>query len=190
MMNGIMGADMTRTHAAIAAFWVVVLGLLAWQFWSAPPPVKRTAGTAPRHAVTREYEGPVRKKKRAFVFRDVMVHQETPDQFSFTVTLKLQNTGEIAFKNVRVQIRPYRYGYKGQFDGEAVEKEDPLYNKMETVTIASLKPGETKPINAVFKSDAGYFPNVTMEAWDVKYDEVPDADEAAAEQARAKGEIR
>lgn len=156
---------MSRTQKLITAFWIVIGGMLIWQFYTynqgitqeaiehpqqkqfffLPPSTKTNTATAPVQHI-----GP-------YVEQTVYTVQPDTPTGSFTCNVTLKNVGMVKAVDVRVAVRPYR--------GTRMDDEDVGPNT-QTITILNdndyraqvctwvtfpdLAPGESSTQSTVF----------------------------------------
>jgi hypothetical protein len=161
---------MSRTRQLIYAFWIFVVMMLFWQFY-----------TYDRHAQQVSIEHPQQEQHFFFlhtnaptggpvVHNDAYVRQisfaaraNTPSQGMLTCSVVLRNDGKAKATNVQVMVRPYRGIRLGDDDaGHAkpgyLNDSDPISQLGQWVTFPDLAPGESSTQTAVFVSQQGLTP--------------------------------
>ena len=109
---------MSRTRKLIVAFWVFIIFMLAWQFYSFDSATKQAAiehpqqtqflflppSTTPAKSAPGQRHGPD-VQQTAFT-----IENNVPNQGSFTCNVTLKNVGSAKAVGVQIRVRPYR-GY-------------------------------------------------------------------------------
>ncbi|HSI86645.1 MAG: hypothetical protein ACAI35_15535 [Candidatus Methylacidiphilales bacterium] len=160
---------MTRFQAGVVAFWVIVIGILTYQWVTWPVPKPNPEIIAKKFA-TRNYEPPPKLIKPKINFEEYEILDETPDVYHFRFKFKVHNVGEIPVRNVSIRVMPYRYGYIGTEDGERIQKSDPNYEISEFVKIPSLKPGESRDYQIEFRKIENYVPAAQIDFANLKFE--------------------
>jgi hypothetical protein len=155
---------MSRTRKLIIAFWIFIVIMLLWQFYSYNQGLKQKAidhpqqehfyffqtnAVAPSAAAQPETNGPD-VEQTAY-----SVEENTPTSVSFTVHVTLKNLGNAKAVGVQVRVRPYRGMRLGDEDvGNStlriLDENDPLSQFGQWVSFPDLAPGESSTQSVIF----------------------------------------
>ena len=149
---------------AIVAFWVVIIGMLLWEFYSynhgltqeaiEHPPQQHFyfyhSNSAPVAPAPPAHNGP------AVVQTGFEVASNSPGLGSFTCRVTLKNVGRLKATGVQVNVRPYKGIALGDVDEGGhhntnnLSDTDPTSLIGQWVTFPDLAPGESATQTAVF----------------------------------------
>jgi hypothetical protein len=164
---------MTVTRKLIIAFWIFIVAVLAWQFYSYNQGMTKEATEHPKpehffffhsnanasvEAPPKPEHGKANVKQAAFT-----VKQDVPTRGSFTCSITLKNTGDVKAVNIEVHVRPYKGITLGDEDvGHSstapLSDNDPLSQIGQWVTFPDIPPGESRTTTAIFLSREGVHP--------------------------------
>ena len=155
---------MTPIRKLIVAFWIFIVLMLLWQFYSYNQSLKEAAAHPQQehyfffHTNTAAPAAPAAVAHGADVQQTGFVIQDrTPAAGSFTCQVTLKNVGNAKATGVEVSVRPYRGISIGDEDlghtpSAVLNDSDPIAQIGEWVTFADLAPGESSTRNVVFVS--------------------------------------
>ena len=164
---------MTPTKKLIFAFWVFIVIMLLWQFYSYNQSLKQQAidhptqtqffflhTNAPPVAAT-----PVPKNGPDVQQVRYTVENNAPSDGNFTVHVTLKNVGNAKAVSVQIHIRPYRGMRLGDEDvGNSplriLPDDDPLSQYGDWLTFPDLAPGESSTQSVIFLDHQGATPVV------------------------------
>ncbi len=164
---------MTTTRKLIIAFWIFIVLVLAWQFYSYNQGMTQEATEHPQqehffffhsNAITSANAPPKPEHDKADVRQVAFtVQQNVPTRGNFTCSVTLKNTGDVKAMNVEVNVRPYRGITLGDEDvghssTEPLSDSDPLAQIGQWVTFPDIPPGESRTATAVFFGRQGVHP--------------------------------
>jgi hypothetical protein len=157
----------------IAAFWVIVIGLLLWQFYSYDKGLDQDAIDHPQQTHFFFFKSnsppvapiPVQKNGPDVQQVGYRVAENVPANGNFTVYVTLKNLGNAKAAGVQVHVRPYRGMRLGNEDvGNSplsiLPEDDPLSQYGEWVYFPDLAPGESNTQSVSFLSKVGATPVV------------------------------
>jgi hypothetical protein len=165
---------MSRTRMLIVAFWIFIISMLLWQFYTYDQSLTRqavehpvqqhfwftnSAPATPAAAAEQPHEG-------AYVEQThYAVENNVPGRGSFTVDVTLKNVGNAKAVGVEVRVRPYRGMRLGDEDvGNStlriLDENDPLSQFGQWVTFPDLAPDESSTQSVVFLSQDNATPVV------------------------------
>jgi len=164
---------MTRTKKLIIAFWVFIVVMLLWQFYSYNESLKQQAidhptqtqfffihtNAPPVAAVPGHKNGPDVQQV------SYTVENNAPSDGNFTVHVTLKNVGNAKAVSVQIHIRPYRGMRLGDEDvGNSplriLPEDDPLSQYGDWLNFPDLAPGESSTQSVIFLNHQGATPVV------------------------------
>ncbi len=165
---------MTRTRQLIIAFWIFIVIMLGWQFYSYDAGLTQAAkdNSTQGNNVFLHYTGPPAATPSAAQPEGPDVRQikytvenNVPENGSFTVHVTLKNVGTAKAVGVQIHVRPYRGMRLGDEDvGNStlsiLPDDDPLSQYGSWVSFPDLAPGEASTQSVVFLSHDGATPVV------------------------------
>jgi hypothetical protein len=162
--------EMSRTRQAIIAFWVVIITLLIWEFYSYNTAVTKQEEEHPaqQHFYFIHTNGPTAIAPKApREGADVEqvgfdIQRNTPSAGSFTCRVTVKNLGTAKAIGVQVDVRPYKGISLGDLDNGhprpgTMSDNDAVAQIGQWVTFPDLAPGESASQSAVFlnRQDVG-----------------------------------
>jgi len=163
----------TNTTKAIIAFWVFIVCMLLWQFYSYDQGLHQQALEHPQqtrffffHTNSAQVVAPPVQKEGPDVQQvGYTVESNAPAVGSFTVHVTLKNMGKAKAAGVQIHVRPYRGMRLGDEDvGNSplriLPEDDPLSQYGEWVSFPDLAPGESSSQSVVFLDHQGATPVV------------------------------
>jgi hypothetical protein len=164
---------MSRTRKLIIAFWIFIVIMLLWQFYTYNQGLTQEAidhpqqehfyffhtNAAPVNAAEQVHHG-------AYVEQThYTVENNVPANGSFTVHVTLKNEGDAKAVGVQVRVRPYRGMRLGDEDvGNSplriLDDNDPLSQFGQWVSFSDLAPGESSTQSVIFLSQGTAIPVV------------------------------
>jgi hypothetical protein len=157
----------------IIFFWVFIVGMLVWQFYSYNQGLTKQEEEHPTQQHFFFYQTnaaslPVAPAKHADAYVEqtgFTVENDTPGRGSFTCHVTLKNNGEAKATGVQVKVRPYRGIEIGDADAgpntqnvQKLDDNDPLSQMNQWVSFPDLAPGESSTQSAVFLATGNWPP--------------------------------
>jgi hypothetical protein len=154
---------MSRTRKLIIAFWIFIVIMLLWQFYTYNQGLTQAAIDHPQQEhfwFTNSVAAPAAPTQPHANGPDVeqtgySVEENTPTSVSFTVHVTLKNVGNAKAVGVQVRVRPYRGMRLGDEDvGNSplriLPEDDPLSQFGQWVSFPDLAPGESSTQSVIF----------------------------------------
>ncbi len=152
---------MTRSQKIITAFWVFIIGMIIWSFFSYNSSLNQQAEQHPEqtkfiflHTNAAPIAPAAAHPDKAEVQQiGYTVQMDTPSAGNFTALVTLKNVGAMPATNVQICVRPYRGATNydedvGHSDPRGLSDDDPLSKFNDWLSFPDLAPGEsmTRPI--------------------------------------------
>jgi len=159
---------MTRTQKILTGFWVFIIGMIIWSFFSYNASLNQQAEQHPtqtKFIFLHTNAAPVAPAEahpdKAIVeqtgYRTVM---DAPSVGSFTAYVTLKNVGAMPAAQVQICVRPYRGASNydedvGHSNPNGLSDDDPLSRFSDWLSFPDLAPGEsmTRPIVFTTRSE-------------------------------------
>jgi len=164
---------MSNMTKIVTAFWVIIIGILLWQFYSYNKGLDQQAIDHPQQTQFFFFKtnsapvapAPVQKNGPDVQQVGYRVAENVPSDGNFTVYVTLKNVGNAKAAGVQVHVRPYRGMRLGDEDAgnsplHILPEDDPLSQYGEWVYFSDLAPGESSTQSVIFLSRAGATPVV------------------------------
>jgi hypothetical protein len=163
---------MTPTRKLIFAFWVFIVIMLLWQFYSYNESLKQQAIDHPTQTqfifihtnAPPAAAAPVQKNGPDVRQVGYTVESNAPSDGNFTIHVTLKNVGTAKAVSVQIHIRPYRGMRLGDEDVGShlsiLPEDDPLSQYGTWITFPDLAPGESSTQSVVFLDHQGATPVV------------------------------
>jgi hypothetical protein len=157
---------MSRTRKLIIAFWIFIVIMLLWQFYTYNQGLKQAAIDHPQQEhfwFTNAVVTPATPAASSQAHHDgadvvqtnFVVENNTPNPGSITCLVTLKNLGNAKAMGVQIMVRPYRG--TSNWDEDAghqnvvvLSDDDPLSKFGDWVTFPDLAPGESSTQSVVF----------------------------------------
>jgi len=156
---------MTPIRKLIIAFWVFIVGMLLWQFYSYNKGLDQEAIDHPQQEhfwFTNSVAAPAAPTQAHSDGADVQqtgfsVEDNAPGAGSFTCHVTLKNKGNAKAVAVQVSVRPYRGITRGDedvghTDMSILSDSDPISQFGQWVAFPDLAPGESSTQDVIFIS--------------------------------------
>jgi len=164
---------MSRTKKLIFAFWVFIVIMLLWQFYTYNESLKRQAIDHPRQTqfffihtnAALVVAAPVQQTGPDVQQVGYSIEGSTPSDGNFTIHATLKNVGKTKAVAVQLHVRPYRGMRLGDEDvGNSplriLPEDDPLSQYGTWVSFPDLAPGESNTQSVIFLDHQGATPVV------------------------------
>jgi hypothetical protein len=162
---------MTPIRKLIVAFWIFIVCMLLWQFYSYDRGVREAAARTPQEhfffypTKTVAPSAPVQAPRDGADVEQTgfSVQAKTPNAESFSCVVTLKNVGNAKATGVQVSVRPYRGISLGDEDAGhttpgILSDSDPVSQIGQWVTFSDLAPGESSTQTVVFLSRGDFMP--------------------------------
>ena len=158
---------MTTTTKVLAAFWIFIVVMLVWEFYSYNQGLTQAAVDHPKqehfyffHTNAPAAAAPQIKDGPDIVQTAFSVHTDEPATGSITCYVTLQNVGTKAATNVQVCVRPYRGVSTVDIDvgggrGGVLSDDDPISLRSDWLAFPDLAPGQSITQTDVFLAQPG-----------------------------------
>ena len=157
---------MTPIRKLIIAFWIFIVCMLLWQFYSYNQGLKEAALEHPKqehfwftNSVASAPTAPTQPKRDGADVQQTgfSVEDNAPSRGSFTCHVTLKNKGNAKAVGVQVSVRPYRGITKGDVDVghtdmSILSDSDPISQFGQWVAFPDLAPGESSTRDVIFVS--------------------------------------
>jgi len=152
---------MTRTQKIITGFWVFIIGMIIWSFYSYNASLNKQAEDHPKQTqffflhtnappVAPAMVHPDKAEVEQTAYR---TEGDTPSVGSFTAYVTVKNVGALPATQVQVCVRPYRGASNydedvGHSNPNGLSDDDPVSRFSDWLSFPDLAPGEsmTRPI--------------------------------------------
>jgi hypothetical protein len=155
----------TPLRKLIIAFWIFIVCMLLWQFYSYDQGIKQAATIHPQQEhfyFLPSNNAPVAPTQAHLNGADVQqvrytVEDSTPGSGSMTSHVTLKNVGNAKAVGIQIFVRPFRGASNynedvGRSNATPVSDDDPLGKFGQWVTFPNLGPGESNTQSVVFMS--------------------------------------
>ena len=163
---------MSRTQKLIIAFWIFVLIMLIWQFYSYNQGVTQNAIDHPQQqhfwftnsvGAPAAPVAPVVQNGADVEQTGYTIEENAPANGNFTVHVTLKNTGNAKATGVQVHVRPFRGMRLGDEDAgnsvlRTLSDDDPLSQYGQWVDFPDLAPGESSTQSVSFLNQSNATP--------------------------------
>lgn len=154
---------MTRNQKLITGFWVFIIGMIIWSFFSYNASMNKQADEHPAQTqfiFLQTNATPVSPTAAHSEKADVQqvgyrLEMDTPSTGSFTAYVTLKNSGAMPATQVQICVRPYRGATLydedvGHSDPRGLSDDDPLSRFNDWLSFPDLAPGESLTRTIVF----------------------------------------
>jgi hypothetical protein len=172
--RGVLNREMSRTRKLIIAFWIFIVIMLLWQFYTYNQGLKQAAIDHPQqehfyffqtNAAAPSAPAPAQPSGPDVEQTAYSVEENTPTSVSFTCHVTLKNVGNAKAVNIQVRVRPYRGMRLGDEDVgnstlKILDENDPLSQFGQWVGFPDLAPGESSTQSVIFLNQGTAIPVV------------------------------
>jgi hypothetical protein len=155
---------MSLTRKLIIAFWIFIVIMLLWQFYSYDQGLKQAAIDHPQqdhffffNTNTAAASAPVQPQINGPDIEQTAysVEEQTPSSVTFTVHVTLKNLGNAKAVGIQIHVRPFRGMRLGDEDvGNSplsiLPEDDPRSQFGQWVSFPDLAPGESSTQSVIF----------------------------------------
>jgi hypothetical protein len=158
---------MTRTRKAIIAFWVFIIAMLIWQFYSYNQGLSEAAQAHPQqeHYFFMHTNAPAAAmpvSQNASLRQTAFTYQKDTPSGNFTCSVTVKNIGLSKATDVQVRVRPFRGSLDGDEDNDQGAKpfdENSQISQIgQWVSFPDIAPGESATEEAIFLTKIGIIP--------------------------------